>query len=165
MDGLANLASVVFTRFTTNVQSTFANLTPEKFIRLVIIAGTCTPPSPAPPHINHPTNPPTPDMLLRPYIIKLGARSQMQSHEQESFESEQAAKAAISPNELRGRVQIPEDSDDEDEGESTAADWGKKARRRQRDMIKKLLEAEEKRLQESREEEEDKDIEEFLVEE
>lgn len=85
----------------------------------------------------------------------------METHERESAET-----AKISPNELRGRVQIPEDSDSEDEtatGQSTGPDWGKKARRRQRDMIKKLLEAEERRLQESKEEEEDKDIEEFLV--
>jgi len=100
-------------------------------------------------------------MLLRPYIIKLGSKSQMNTHEQDSAEQ-----AKISPNELRGRVQIPEDSDSEDEGTTAQAsgpDWGKKARRRQRDMIKKLLEAEERRLQESKEEEEDKDIEEFLV--
>lgn len=104
-------------------------------------------------------------MLLRPYLIKLGARSQMKSHEEESAEAEQAAKAAISPNELRGRVQIPEDSDSEEEeaGQTTSADWGKKARRRQREMIKKMLEAEEQWLRESKEEEEDKDIEEFLI--
>lgn len=104
-------------------------------------------------------------MLLRPYLLKLGARSQMKTHEQESFEAEQTAKAPISPNDLRGQVNLPEDSDEEEEGESTSADWGKKARRRQRDMIKKLLEAEERRLQESKEEEEDKDIEEYLVKE
>jgi len=101
-------------------------------------------------------------MLLRPYIIKLGSRAQMKTHERES---EETAKAAISPNELRGRVEIPEDSDSEEEAQSSSADWGKKARRRQRDMIKKLLDAEERRLQESKEEEEDKDIEEFLVKE
>jgi len=105
-------------------------------------------------------------MLLRPYLIKLGARSQMKSHEEESAQAEQAAKAAISPNELRGQVQIPEDSDSEEEeeaGQTTSTNWGKKARRRQREMIKKMLEAEEQRLRESKEEEEDKDIEEFLI--
>ena len=91
----------------------------------------------------------------------------MKTHEREAAEAETAAKAAISPNELRGRVNIPEDSESEDEGaegvSSSGADWGKKARRRQRTMIKKMLDAEEKRLQETKEEEEDKDIEEFLV--
>jgi len=102
-------------------------------------------------------------MLLRPYIIKLGARSQMKSHEK--AEADAQAKAEISPNELRGFAEIPEDSDDEIEeiqAEATGPDWGKKARRRQRNMIKKLLEAEERRLEESKEEEEDKDIAQFL---
>jgi hypothetical protein len=106
-------------------------------------------------------------MLLRPYLIKLGGRAQMQSHEEESERAEAEAKAKISPNELRGRVEIPEDTDEEDEAtaEASGPDWGKKARRRQREMIKKLLEAEEQRLQENQEELEDKDIEEFLVKE
>lgn len=101
-------------------------------------------------------------MLLRPYLIKLGGRSQMKVHEQEAAE----AVPALSPNDLRGQVTIPEDSSDsEDEATSSGAqaDWGKKARRRQRHMIKRLLEVEEKRLEESKEEEEDKDIEEFLI--
>jgi hypothetical protein len=77
-------------------------------------------------------------------------------------------KAQISPNQLRGQVDIPEDSDDDDDdeadkGQASSADWGKKARRRQRDFIKKMLDAEEKRLQETLEEEEDKDIEQYLV--
>lgn len=106
-------------------------------------------------------------MLLRPYLIKLGGRAQMQSHEEESERAEAEARAKISPNELRGRVEIPDDTDEEDEAtaEASGPDWGKKARRRQRDMIKKLLEAEEQRLQENQEELEDKDIEEFLVKE
>jgi hypothetical protein len=106
-------------------------------------------------------------MLLRPYLIKLGGRAQMQSHEEESERAEAEARAKISPNELRGRVEIPDDTDDEDEAtaEASGPDWGKKARRRQREMIKKLLDAEEQRLQENQEELEDKDIEEFLVKE
>ncbi|KAK3325527.1 protein trafficking Pga2 [Apodospora peruviana] len=149
MDGVVDVAKMVGNRFTTNVQSGLANMSPEKWIRLVIIAGAY--------------------MLLRPYIIKLGAKAQMKAHEKEEAEAEEAAKAQISPNELRGQaVKIPEDSDDEDDyatAEATGPDWGKKARRRQRTMIKKLLEAEERRLEESKEEEEDKDIEEFLIKE
>lgn len=94
----------------------------------------------------------------------------MKAHEEEEAraEAEAQAKAKISPNDLRGRVQIPDDTDDEEEeatGTASGPDWGKNARRRQRDMIKRLLDAEEQRLQESLEEEEDKDIEEFLVKE
>jgi hypothetical protein len=88
----------------------------------------------------------------------------MQSHEEESARADAEAKAKISPNELRGRVEIPEDTDEEDEatGEASGPDWGKKARRRQREMIKRMLDAEEQRLRETLEEQEDKDIEEFL---
>ncbi|KAK1761023.1 protein trafficking Pga2 [Echria macrotheca] len=151
MDDLLNLVSVVYHRFSNNLQGTLASMSPEKWIRLVIIAGTY--------------------MLLRPYLLKLGARSQMNTHERESAEGvdDPNRKAAMSPNELRGRVNLPEDSDsdgdEDDSGKASGADWGKRARRRQREMIKKLLDAEEKRLQETREEEEDKDIEEFLVKE
>ncbi|KAG4222284.1 hypothetical protein PC116_g29241, partial [Phytophthora cactorum] len=83
---------------------------------------------------------------------------------EKQFAEEEARQAQISPNQLRGEIGIPEDSDEEEEqAETTAADWGKKARKRQRNMIKKLLDAEEKRLQELQEDEEDKDIEQYLV--
>ena len=106
-------------------------------------------------------------MLLRPYLLKLGGKAQMNSHEEEAARAEAEAQAKISPNQLRGqKVEIPEDTDSEDDGapgEATGADWGKRARRRQRQMIKKLLEEEERRLIETKEMEEDKDIEEFLI--
>ncbi|KAK3499158.1 protein trafficking Pga2 [Neurospora hispaniola] len=148
MDGIANVVTVLGDRITNNVVGTFANMTAEKWIRLIIIVGAYA--------------------LLRPYIIKLGGKAQMKKHEEESAE---ALRGTISPNELRGQkamVRLPgEDSDSEDDeaqnGESSAADWGKKARKRQRMVIKKLIEAEEDKLRESKEEEEDKDIEEFLL--
>ncbi|KAK4178370.1 protein trafficking Pga2 [Triangularia setosa] len=150
MEDIAHLATTFGDRFTTNLKSTLDNMSPQKWIRVIIVAGTY--------------------LLLRPYLMKLGGRAQMASYEDEhaATEAEFAAKAKISPNELRGNVNIPDDTDSEGEdeeggGASSATDWGKKARRRQRDMIKKLLEAEERRLQESKEEEEDKDIEEFLI--
>ncbi|KAK3378422.1 protein trafficking Pga2 [Podospora didyma] len=147
MDDLVNIVSTVGDRFANNVKGSIVNMSYEKWIRLVIVAGAY--------------------MLLRPYIIKLGGRVQMSAHEREAAESEEAyQKAQISPNQLRGQVDIAEDSDDEDDVptiSASGADWGKKARRRQRTVIKKLLDAEEKRLQETLEEEEDKDIEEFLT--
>lgn len=46
MDGLINMVLMVYNRFSTNLQTTLANMSPEKWIRLVIIAGTCQrPPS------------------------------------------------------------------------------------------------------------------------
>jgi hypothetical protein len=145
MDALSSILITAKDRTTTNLKTTLDSMTPEKWIRIIIIAGAYA--------------------LLRPYIIKLGAKAQMRAHEAEEAEST----AEITPNQLRGQIDIPEDSDDEgaDTGEKTAAvtatEWGKKARRRQRNVIKKLIDAEEERLRQLQEDEEDKDIEEFLV--
>ncbi|KAI1126046.1 DUF1531-domain-containing protein [Nemania abortiva] len=134
------LVTLVTDRTTTNVSASFDSMTAQQWIRLVAIVGAYA--------------------LLRPYVIKMGAK-----HQEKQFEkAQQEDLSKISPNQLRGELGIPEESDDdEEEGETTAADWGKKARKRQRNMIKQLLDAEEKRLQETIDEQEDKDIEEFLV--
>lgn len=149
MDGIINVLYIAYERFTRNLRGSLEGMSPEKWIRIVIIVGTY--------------------MLLRPYLLKLGGKAQMNQHEKEAAEAEAEAeaKAKMSPNELRGhKIEIPEDSDDSDaevDSKATSADWGKKARRRQRTMVKKLLDAEEKRLQELQEDDEDKDIEEFLT--
>lgn len=152
MADIANFAWMMYDRVTRNIKGSFEGMAPEKWIRLVIIVGTY--------------------MLLRPYLLKLGGKQQMKQHEKEAAEAEAeaAAKAKMSPNELRGhKLTLPEESDDEEgdgegQAQSSATEWGKKARKRQRTMIKKILEAEEKRLQELQEDDEDKDIEEFLTE-
>lgn len=94
----------------------------------------------------------------------------MKQHEKEAAETkaEEEKQAKMSPNELRGYKEIPEDSDDEGgegqaEAQTTSTEWGKKARKRQRHMIKKILDAEEQRLQELQDDDEDKDIQEFLT--
>lgn len=128
--------------FQRNISETFSTMTPEKYIRLIVIVGAYA--------------------LLRPYIMKIGARVQGREHEKEVDTDEMAAAAAaISPNSLRGQVQVPDDSSDE--GEGMAGDWGKKARRRQRQMVKKILDAEAELRREQQEDDEDKDIQEFLV--
>ena len=127
-----------------NVIDAFYRMTPEKYIRLVAIIGAYA--------------------LIRPYMMKLGSRFQTKEHEKEVDPIEMAAAAAISPNSLRGQVKVPEDSDeDEAEAQVTGGDWGKKARKRQRQMVKRILETEEKLRREQQEDDEDKDIEEFLV--
>ncbi|EEY18001.1 conserved hypothetical protein [Verticillium alfalfae VaMs.102] len=133
----------ILNRSAANLRSTFTELTYEKFIRIVIVVGAYA--------------------LLRPYLLKITGRSQMAQHTEAN---EEAAKAEISPNSLRGQVDIPEDSDDEGvESAATGADWGKKARRRQREVLKMMMDAEEERLAQEQEDEEDKDIEEFLIKE
>ena len=103
-------------------------------------------------------------LLLRPYIEKGAAKWMGSEHEKELDPAEMAKangkKAKISPNSLRGQVEIPDDTDEEEEeeGQATGADWGKKARKRQRTVLRKILEAEEKLLQED----DDDDIKEFL---
>jgi hypothetical protein len=132
-----------------NIAETFSRMTMEKWIRIVIIVGAYA--------------------LLRPYLMKLGARLQQRQHEKED-EADQA-KAQMSANQLRGIAEIPDDTDDEADGDSsngvtaqsTAADWGKKARRRQRRVLKQLIDAEDERLRQAQEDDEDKDIEEFLI--
>lgn len=149
MADVVRLAGIGYDRFTTNMRATLQEMSPEKWIRLVIIVGTYC--------------------LLRPYLLKLGGKSQAKQLEKEAAEAEEEAKeqAKMSPNELRGhKISLPGESDDDDEepeGQTTSAEWGKKARRRQRTMVKKILEAEEKRLQDLQDDEEDKDIEEFLT--
>ncbi|KAI0840064.1 DUF1531-domain-containing protein [Hypoxylon sp. FL0890] len=141
-DSISQLFTLVKDRFSNNLSESFSSMTAKEWIRLIIIVGAY--------------------MLLRPYIIKLGAKHQEKQLEKH-FKEEEERQAQISPNQLRGELGIPEDSDEEEQAETTASDWGKKARKRQRNMIKKLLDAEEKRLQELQEDEEDKDIEQYLV--
>lgn len=150
MADILELAGIGYDRFTTNFRKSFEGMSPEKWIRIVIIVGTYC--------------------LIRPYLMKLGGKAQMKQHEKEAAEAkaEEEKKAKMSPNELRGYKEIPEDSDDEGgegqaEGQTTSTEWGKKARKRQRHMIKKILDAEEQRLQELQDDDEDKDIQEFLT--
>jgi hypothetical protein len=100
--------------------------------------------------------------LLRPYVLKFGAKVQAAEHEKEvDARDMKKMKAKISPNSLRGQVEIP-DSDEEDEVESTSTStepqWGKKARKRSRRVLKKILEDQERLL----EEDDNEDIKEFL---
>ncbi|KAI9754688.1 MAG: hypothetical protein M4579_004593 [Chaenotheca gracillima] len=140
--------------FQRNIGSTFSGLSLQGYVRLIAIVGAYC--------------------LLRPYLLKLAAKFQARDHERELDPDEMSsAKAALSPNSLRGQVapQLPEDTDDEDDESDeeglryragSGVDWGKNARRKQRRMIKQLLEADEKRRLEDEEAESDKDIEEFL---
>ena len=159
-ESVGKLGSLVYGRTTANLNESFSALDAKQWLRLVIIVCGY--------------------MLLRQYLVKFGMKQQEKALEKQSAEDE---KAAMSPNYLRGQAGIPDDSDDEDEAAAlagkmitgkkpkepesaaaTAADWGKKARRRQRNVMKKMLDAEEERLRSLQEEEEDKDIAEFLQE-
>ncbi|KAI9774358.1 MAG: hypothetical protein M1840_004252 [Geoglossum simile] len=128
--------------FQRNVSDSVSQLSLRDYIRIVIILGGYA--------------------LLRPYLLKLGGKFQAKDHERGLDPEEMSSGAAMPINSLRGQVRVPEDTEEEDDGGSgTGAEWGRTARRRQRDMIRKILEGEEKRKAEEAEDS-DKDIEEFL---
>lgn len=142
---IPELLSTWGNNFTRNTSAAFAEMRPKDYIRLVIIIGTYC--------------------LLRPYLIKLGARAQQKAHEKDSVDTG----AEIHPNELRGtksKIEIPGVGDSDEEEEETEArpgDWGRKARVRQRKFIRDALAKEEQRLQDEQEAESDKEIEQYLV--
>ncbi|TVY23360.1 PGA2-like protein [Lachnellula hyalina] len=81
-------------------------------------------------------------LLVRPYLIKLSARQQEKQFEKIDAETT-ASFAKLQPNALRdsrgSKVEIP---DSESEGEADGApQWGKKAKVRQRKVVKKIQEA------------------------
>lgn len=123
-----------------NFSDAFNRMTLQNWIRLTMIVGGY--------------------MLLRPYVLKLSTKVAVKKLEQqEEKEREEEAKLAkMTPNELRGL----KDDDEIDEGaDGSSADWGSKARIRQRKMLKKLLEEEEERRIDR---DDDADIQEFYVE-
>lgn len=135
----------------------YASMSLKEWIRIVTIVGAY--------------------LLLRPYLSLWAAKLQSAQHDKEIDADEMAtpatgAKAAISANSLRGQVKVPEESESEDDtgeavaaAETTGANWGKKARKRQRQMIKRIIEADEKLRAETEayDDEEDKDIEQYLT--
>jgi hypothetical protein len=129
-----------------NLWASFSRLKPEGWIRLIWIVGAY--------------------MLLRPYLLKFGARAQERQHEKESAEGAPTG-AELHPNDLRGgkKVAIPGlDSGDEadEKTEAKPGQWGKKARVRQRKLVRETLEKEEKRLQDEQEQEDLKGIADLL---
>lgn len=149
-----------WTRFTTNTGQSLTQMTPQNWIRLVIIVGTY--------------------LLVRPYLLKLGAHVQKKQLEKEErrVERERAAAAAaggLSANDLRGgrrRVEVPGvESEDEEGGDadgevvvrgvSEGGEWGRRARVRQRKVVRRAAEEHERRLYEKGTES-DKEIEDLL---
>ncbi|KAF2741099.1 DUF1531-domain-containing protein [Polyplosphaeria fusca] len=123
--------------FIRNTSESFTRMQIKDYIRLVMIVCSY--------------------LLLRPYLMKLGAKIQEKQHAKDAEET-------VNPNDLRGNIEIPGvDDSDEEEEESKPGDWGKSARVRQRKFIRDTLEKEERKLQEEQEDESDKEIEEFLT--
>ena len=124
-------------------QSTFQKMTVYDWLRLIIIVGGY--------------------LLLRDRLMGLVRYLQGKNLEKE-MDTEELERLHRSEESLKDKVHIPDDtdSDSEDEGKKTT-DWGKTARRRQRRVIRAMLDQEEQRRKELDEDDEDKDIQEFLV--
>ncbi len=152
---LIGLPKQAYINFTRNSVEMWDGMTPLKYIRLVAILGAY--------------------LFLRPYLQKWGERTQAKQHEKELSKAEMDAangkKAKISPNALRGAtggktVKWEDEKEAEGEAEDEGADggeWGKKARRRQRKFVEKVLEGEEAERRAREGDEDDKDIFEHLV--
>lgn len=142
-------------RFKTNTGKSFSDMGPKDYIRFVIIIGTY--------------------LLIRPYLLKLGAhiqKKQLEKEEKRAEEERKAREGGLNANDLRGgsKIDIPGvESEDEDEEEMVVDattgervhEWGRKARVRQRKFIRKTMEEHERRLAEKATES-DQEIEDLL---
>ena len=138
--------------FKHNTTHMFADVKLKQWIRIIVIICTY--------------------LLVRPHLIKFGARQQEKQHEKDAAEAA-ANGVELTPNDLRGggggkkkvRIELPGvDSDEEAEKRAAKpAEWGRKATVRQRKAIRKVLEKEEERRRSEQEAESDKEIEKFLV--
>lgn len=152
IDTVGGYVSQGFDNLQRNVYA-YGSMSIREWLRIVVIVGAY--------------------LLLRPYLTKGAAKIQADRHAKEMDPEEmvnaKAERAVISANSLRGQVQLPEESDSDEaevaEAAGTGANWGKKARKRQRQMIKRIIEADEKlrRETEAFDDEEDKDIEQYLT--
>lgn len=147
LDNIISNLKTYKSNFVNQTSLAFSRLTPQNIIRLVIIVGAYC--------------------LLRPYLVKLGAKFQEKDHER-TMNMEEAEKLRRAEGMgLKGRVEIPEDTESEGEGDGavtgSGADWGKKARRRQRKVVRQLIEADERRRREEEEAASDKEIEDLLL--
>ncbi|PHH82062.1 hypothetical protein CDD82_7143 [Ophiocordyceps australis] len=118
---------------TSNLHDSFSSMSLQSWIRLTVIVGGY--------------------LLLRPYVMKWSSKSVVERME----EDDAKARVEITPNELRGIKEQLYAA--EDQGDGTSTDWGQKARLRQRQVLKDLLEEEERRRAA---EHEDADIQEYL---
>ncbi|KAG9247539.1 protein trafficking Pga2 [Calycina marina] len=136
--------------FMTNVVNTLDGMDSKKWIRLVIVIGAY--------------------FLIRPWIMKFGEWVQEGEHKKaenvtmEDLQIMAGEKPKLTPNDIRGNpTNLSEDTEDsEEESEATGANWGKKARRRQRQVLKRILAQEEALRLETDGDADDKDIKEFL---
>ncbi|CAD6502068.1 BgTH12-02311 [Blumeria graminis f. sp. triticale] len=105
-------------------------------------------------------------LLLRPYLLKFAAKIQAKQYAKIP-DTDASVNVKISPNQLRGTSTVNSANndlkDDENDRIASGADWGTKARKRQKKAIEKFTEKEEKKGLEAQGENDDKEIMDLLV--
>jgi hypothetical protein len=131
--------------FTNNTRSSFSRLTYQDWFRIIAVLGGYM-------------------LIIRPFLVRFGAKIQTEQHIK-AAEDNDVPMSEIDPRTgMPRKMQIPGvDSDSEEDEEGVKADtqtgeWGRKARLRQRKVVRVAMERQERRLAGD----DDKDIEEFL---
>ncbi|KAG5991327.1 hypothetical protein E4U54_003901 [Claviceps lovelessii] len=128
-----------------NISEGLSSMTLQGWIRVVVIAGGY--------------------MLLRPYfqqMVTKGAVRKMEADDKKAREGDDAElpHPELTPNEYRGiKDKLYAHEHDHEGADGSGSDWGQKARVRQRQMLRELLEEDERRRAAQ---DEDADIQEFL---
>ena len=115
----------------SNLSTSVLRLSLRDAVRLIMIVGAYT-------------------LILRPFLTKFSEKKQAEAFATATDPNSKKLTAAISPNALRGQIDevMKESDDDEEDGKSTGVQWGKKARRRQRQIIQEAMDAEGKNIEE-----------------
>lgn len=148
-DFITNLFEKGATNFVRNVTGSFEEMKTmelQKWIRIVAIVGAY--------------------LLIRPYFLNAGAKKQEKQYAKARAEhaEKKEKEKHVGANSFRDSVKIPEDTDSEEDVKASSSDvkWGGKARKKQRQTIRKILDQEENLRRQLQEDDEDKDIQEFL---
>jgi hypothetical protein len=117
----------------TNTHESFARLGPKDYFRIVIVIGAYA-------------------LIIRPFLVKLGERAQRKQHERDAEDS--TLLTEIDPRTgMPRKMAIPgvdSDSDEDEDGvkaDPQIGEWGRKARLRQRKVVRTAMEISEGRLQ------------------
>ena len=153
VDQLADQLSIYASNFKQQLHGAFDRMTPERYVQLFLIVCAY--------------------ILFRPRLLKIvewlqGRNLERELDPNEARGMQRAAKNVVrDPRDgsLRERIDVPEDTDSDSGGEEkpVGTDWGKKARRRQRRVVRTLLEQEEQRKWDEQGADSDKEIEDRLI--
>ena len=135
MDYVLDNLSIAKERLVTNSIKSFEGMTAQRWIRIILIVGAY--------------------MLARPYLLKAAANRQKKQLDKDAEELGLAANAGPNANDLRGGKKSGGGKvlgEVKDEGKD---DWGNKAKTRQRKAV-------EKKMADREEDEEEREIRQFL---